>query len=70
MSDDPNMPKWALDPLLTESSPLQGAGGGGGGQGHGAVSSGGGGGADEGESDGDYDTDFSDEDMGQVTGGK
>lgn len=60
MSDDPNVPKWALDPLLTESTPLQGPGGGS--EGHGAMN----GTADEAmESDGDYDSD-SDEDIGRV----
>lgn len=53
------MPKWALDPLLTESSPLQT---GRGTEGHGAVD-----GVDEPDSEADYDSDFSDEDMGRVS---
>lgn len=58
------MPKWALDPLLTESSPLQS---GPRGDGHGAVN--GGGAVDhEPDSEGDYDSEFSDEDMGRVRG--
>lgn len=57
--EDPHMPKWALDPLLTESSPLQT---GRGTEGHGAVD-----GADEPDSEADYDSDFSDEDMGRVS---
>lgn len=63
MSEDQNMPKWALDPLLTESSPLQS-----GGirvEGHGAVN-GGGGGDLEADSEGDYDSEFSDEDLSRV----
>lgn len=60
--EDPHMPKWALDPLLTETTPLQG--GGGGGEGHGSTSNGGG--HDEGDSDGDYDSDYSEEDLGRV----
>lgn len=59
---DPHMPKWALDPLLTETTPLQGSGGGGV-EGHGAAVNGP---HDEGDSDGDYDSDFSEEDMGRV----
>lgn len=58
------MPKWALDPLLTETTPLQG--GGGGGEGHGATSNGGG--HDDGDSDGEYDSDYSEEDLGRVRG--
>lgn len=54
------MPKWALDPLLTESTPLQPAGSGG--EGHGAVN----GNTDEVDSEGDYDSDFSEEDMVRV----
>lgn len=53
------MPKWALDPLLTESSPLQT---GRGTEGHGAID-----GADEPDSEADYDSDFSDEDMARVS---
>lgn len=63
MPEDPHMPKWALDPLLSESTPLQAAGGAG--EGHGAVS---GSAADEADSDGDYDSEFSDEDVGRVRG--
>lgn len=64
MSEDQHMPKWALDPLLTESSPLQS---GARGDSHGAVN--GGGAADrEPDSEGDYDSDFSDEDLGRVRG--
>lgn len=75
MADDPNMPKWALDPLLTEASPLRE--GGGGMEGHGAIDSGGGtgggggsgggGGMDDGDSDGDYDSEFSDDDLTRVS---
>lgn len=64
MSEHQHMPKWALDPLLTESSPLQS---GPRGEGHGAVN--GGSAADhEPDSEGDYDSEFSDEDMGRVSG--
>lgn len=56
------MPKWALDPLLSESTPLQAAGGGMS-EGHGAVNSSA---ADEADSDGEYDSEFSDEDVGRV----
>lgn len=56
------MPKWALDPLLTESSPLQGSGGGG--EGHGAGN--GGGGGEEPDSEADYDSEFSEEDLVRV----
>ncbi|CAN0516969.1 unnamed protein product [Ectocarpus sp. 8 AP-2014] len=58
--EDPHMPKWALDPLLTESSPLQT---GRGTERHGAVD-----GADEPDSEADYDSDFSDEDMARYSG--
>lgn len=57
------MPKWALDPLLNESTPLQGPGGGG--EGHGAVN-GSGANHDNGDSDGEYDSDFSEDDMARV----
>lgn len=62
MSDDQHMPKWALDPLLTESSPLQS--GGRAVPGHGAVNSGGG--MEEPDSEAEYDSELSDEDMGRV----
>ncbi|CAN0089687.1 unnamed protein product [Ectocarpus sp. 12 AP-2014] len=58
--EDPHMPKWALDPLLTESSPLQT---GRGTEGHGAID-----GVDEPDSEADYDSDFSDEDMARYSG--
>lgn len=64
MGDDPNVPKWALDPLLnepTEGTPLQLSAGGS--VGKGATN----GVTDEGvDSDGEYDSDFSEEDMARV----
>ena len=67
-SNDPHMPKWALDPLLTENSPLRG--GGGGSEGHGAVNRSGrgdgGGVVDDRDSDGEFDSDLSDDDLGRV----
>lgn len=65
------MPKWALDPLLTEASPLRE--GGAGMEGHGAIDNGGSGGGgggggamDDGDSEGEYDSEFSDDDLTRV----